>query len=132
VSDSTNASAEKSRVPASRHLSQIAQARNCSEGEARQFCLEVQTLQHGPVSSFKSIAQAVMLLGADAAVAVVASEATRIHLEDLGRRPPKQRRSLKRRRGLWQSPNIPKYIIVDGVLETTSGWQKREGIRDDD
>ena len=110
-----------------RALAQIAQLLGCSVEEAREFCLEVQALRGNMVPSYKSIAQAAEQLGPSATIEAVASEASKIHLQERGRRG--------RGRGgwgRWQSSKTPKYIIVGGVVESTSGWQKREGIIDDE
>ena len=111
----------------SRVLRQIAEVRGCSVEEARQFCLAVQALRRRPTPSYKSIAQAAEQLGPSATIEAVASEASKIHLEE------RRRRGRGRGgRGRWQSPKTPRYIIVGGVVESTSGWQKREGIIDDE
>jgi len=108
---------------ASNHaLEEIAELQNCGVEEARQFCLEVQALAHS-VPSYKSIAQAMKLIGPSAAMEAVAEEAVSIHGKELAQRSPR-RRSPRR----WQSSK-PKYIIVDGVVESFLGWQKREGIK---
>lgn len=110
-----------------RALEQIAQLLGCSVEEARAFCLKVQALRGNPVPSYKSIAQAAKQLELNATIETVASEASKIHLEE-------RRRQGRGRggRGRWQSPKTPKYIIVGGVVESTSGWQKRERIIDDE
>lgn len=112
---------------ASNHaLKQIAELRNCGVEEARKFCLEVQAL--APSSpSYKSIAQAMKRLGPSATMEAVAEEAVSIHREELARRSHRPRQSHQR----WQSPT-PKYIVVDGVVQSFSGWQKREGIIQDE
>jgi hypothetical protein len=110
-----------------KNLSSIAQIRGCSDEEALHFCLKVQALRRHPTPSYKSIAQAVRQLEPDADIEVVAQEAARVHLDKLRQRG----RGLGRGRGRWQSPGVPRYVIVEGVVESTVGWQKREGITKD-
>jgi hypothetical protein len=110
-----------------KNLSSIAQIRGCSDEEALHFCLRVQALGCHPTPSYKSIAQTLRQLGPDADIEVVAQEAAKVHLDKL----KQQRRGPARRRGRWQSSEVPRYIIVDGVVESTVEWQKREGITKD-
>ena len=110
-----------------KNLSSIAQIRGCSDEEALHFCLKVQALRLHPTPSYKSIAQAVRQLEPDAEIEVVAQEAARVHLDKLRQ----QGRGLGRGRGRWQSSGVPRYIIEEGVVESTVGWQKREGIAKD-
>ena len=117
---------------ASNHaLEQIAELRNCGVEEARKFCLEVQALAPS-APSYKSIAQAMKRLGPSAAMEAVAEEAVSIHRKELAQRSHRPRRSHRR----WQSPTpkspTPKYIVVDGVVQSFSGWQKSEGIIQDE
>lgn len=113
-----------------RALEQIAQLLGCSVEEAREFCLKVQALRGKPVPSYKSIAQAAKQLELNATIETVASEASKIHLKERGRQGRRRgRRGRGRGRwGRWQSPKTPKYVVIGGVVESTSGWQKREGI----
>lgn len=113
-------------------LRKIAKLRNCSAEEAREFCLEVQGLPGRP-QSFKSIAQAVEELGANASVEAVSKESLSIHAETLKQRPSVRRRH--RRRSMSPTSKYtptPKYIIVDGVVRSLREWQKSEGIIDDE
>jgi len=110
-----------------KYLTSIAQVWGCSEDEAFRFCLKVQALQHNPTPSYKSIAQAVGQSGPDADIEAVAQEAARIHRDELRQLG----RGLGRGRGRWQPSGTPKYVIVEGVVESTMGWQEREGITKD-
>ena len=83
------------------HLAQIAEHRGCSMEEARQYCLQVQTLQQ-PKSSFKAIAHAVQQLGPNASMQAVAAQAAR--------NPVPARRKRGRRRGSWQPTEPPKEL----------------------
>jgi hypothetical protein len=106
------------------HLERLARHRGCTADPALQFCLDVQTLQPAQ-SAFRVIAFVACQSDPKASPQEVAQKIPGTALPF-----PGQRTSRPRGRP-WQASSPPRYMIVDGVVESTSGWQKRERISDD-
>lgn len=110
------------------HLERLAEHRHCSYEQARQMCFEVQRLQ-SRTTSFSTIAEAALTLPSDANIEAIVLR-TGVTCQATTKRKSRPDRPIRgaRRRRLPHSSSPPRYIIVDGVVETTKSWRESEGM----